>query len=112
MQEKIKEPPCKGCLCLPMCRTKSYAQLHKTCSLVKLYLYKSNDISTSLSHRNSKFEGRIFELYKILKPIVWKIKVLKIKHSNVIHPTSKEYDEKTKIKETYLQKIRIEGVMR
>ena len=110
IKEKVKEPPCKDCLCLPICRTKSYAQLHKACSLVKMYLYISNALSTSLVNRNSKFEDRIFALYEILKPIPWKIRVSD--HLQTALPTPREWDKKTKKIYIRMQKIHIKGEMR
>jgi hypothetical protein len=62
MNSSIEQPPCEGCLCLPMCKRKLFASLIQNCSLIENYLYEDS---------KSKFHERIYLVEGCLLPITW-----------------------------------------
>ena len=59
------DSPCKECLCVPICRNKTYGQLTGSCSLVFDYLYDT---------RHQRREGFLKKTDKMildLEPIGW-----------------------------------------
>lgn len=82
VMKKTKEPPCKDCLCVPVCKGKTYASMHKECSLVKMYLYKSLKTSTASNSRNPFFNDRVFMVFEEVKPNNWRVVRRKEKDGN------------------------------
>ena len=61
--------PCENCVCLAICRLKTYSKLYWDCRLLRdyvaIYLHASDDAGSDPSP---------FQLvYDILKPIQWKV---------------------------------------
>lgn len=64
--------PCENCLLVSICRNKTYLQLVKECSLLKVYLYKKNEIT--LSTRKINFHEKAKITISILKAKCWCIR--------------------------------------
>ncbi|MHA1972879.1 MAG: hypothetical protein ACTSW1_07795 [Candidatus Hodarchaeales archaeon] len=69
---KTKESPCKNCLCVPVCKQKSYAVLNTDCSLLCLYLYTEIRRPASKA-RNKFFDERIYKVEEEVKPNKWRV---------------------------------------
>ena len=59
--------PCKNCLCVCICRHKSYSDLFNTCCLLDEYV-----ASLKWSHLPEPPYYRM-GIYKILKPTMWNV---------------------------------------
>jgi len=65
--------PCKECICVPMCRYKSFNKLMENCCLLKNLIFHEFPTihDTKLIQGHSRM---IRKAEKILKPIKWRIK--------------------------------------
>jgi hypothetical protein len=60
----MKSPPCKDCLCVPICKHKGYTDLFEDCSL--LLAYEPNYYSLS-----GREIDHMKQIEQILKPNLW-----------------------------------------
>ena len=65
MYMTTKKCPCKGCICVPVCRHKTYGQLFRDCILLQEY---------EPIHRNydDRDIDKIGLLQRVLKPSQWR----------------------------------------
>jgi len=75
---KTEKCPCENCICIVLCRQKSYNKLVISCDLLRKYLYfKEVDdeilISSSIrvNCRVEEFESRIKEVQGFIKSSEW-----------------------------------------
>jgi hypothetical protein len=66
---KIKNCPCKDCICIPMCKWKKYKSLIEECNILAESLYYEG----VLLERNPEFNQLIYKTVKYLKPVMWGI---------------------------------------
>ena len=64
IKTKTSDCPCINCLCIPVCRHKSYTVLFRQCKL--LINYEENYLT-----RSERNHEKIFFIVKIIKPISW-----------------------------------------
>jgi hypothetical protein len=62
--------PCINCICLPICRSKSYSQLVTDCKLAVDFVIITPGPALNPIHRDSV---RMRSLYSILKPTKWRL---------------------------------------
>ncbi len=60
----MKKCPCRGCICMPICRNKGYLKLVYGCELVSLYLGTPCEAS-----KKRNYPLRV--LHKLFKPTSW-----------------------------------------
>lgn len=72
----MKPPPCKDCLCVPICRQKQYYYLIEDCSILDefLYLDKARFIegTSRMTTRKERFPESLNEIYETLNPTTWR----------------------------------------
>lgn len=61
--------PCKECICVAICRLKSFSNMKDGCSLVQEYL---NIPLITEATEESFFSLRIYDIYMNQKPILWR----------------------------------------
>jgi len=62
--------PCIDCLCIPICREKTYSQLVNACKFVPQFV-----LITDTRHNNPRDRDvvRMHKLHEVLKPKLWKL---------------------------------------
>lgn len=64
--------PCKDCLCLGICRNKTYAVMVDECPLIGKLLYRRS-MRANPAYRTPMFEKIIFQVQDILKSNTWQV---------------------------------------
>lgn len=67
-----KESPCKDCICVPICKNKTYDQLVTDCKLIFNILYK---VEVSPGNRRRLFKRHIDRIRECLTPTLWEATV-------------------------------------
>jgi hypothetical protein len=57
--------PCTKCVCIPICRHKTFTQLLKDCKLVDIYLIK---------------HGSAYNVMTVLNPTIWEVEKLGVNY--------------------------------
>jgi len=67
--------PCKDCLIIPICRTKTYGQLLHGCKLLTDILYNliPPETCVGLSKRRGSYPKDIRKVEKTINPIRWQV---------------------------------------
>jgi len=70
--------PCKNCICLGVCKYKTYPDLIMQCETIRNILYdKQNGKSTLVGHRSDDYEKFIYFLSNLFKEEGWVIRILR-----------------------------------
>jgi len=70
--------PCKNCICLGVCKHKTYPNLITDCKTIRKILYdKQNGKSTLVGHRSDDYEKSIRFLNNLFKEEGWVLRTLK-----------------------------------
>ena len=81
MNSSTKQPPCKNCLCVPVCKIKPFQQFISDCSWIKSYLFNIE---------KSEFAKRMYILEGYLLPTKWHPTTLADESIRIVEFT--EYD--------------------
>ncbi|MHA1972866.1 MAG: hypothetical protein ACTSW1_07730 [Candidatus Hodarchaeales archaeon] len=82
--------PCNECLCVPICRWKSFDVTMADCLTIQIYLYESSQI---LRVKRPDFETKIVDMVVDLQPGYWEVVIDNYKGSLQVVYTD-EYVEK------------------
>jgi hypothetical protein len=64
---KVEDVPCHECICVPVCRLKSFNKLLNECDKIKGFYYIEQDVL-----KQHKFDNKIIAMQDSLKDPVWK----------------------------------------
>ena len=66
--------PCIDCLCIPICREKTYSQLVNACKFVPQFvLITDTGLDPRRSNPRHRDVVRMYKLHEVLKPRLWKL---------------------------------------
>ena len=71
--------PCENCICLPVCRNKTFTKLMKECNIItteiwKKYYKESREKKTCSMDKINQV-GFISNIYSLMKPCSWKMEI-------------------------------------
>lgn len=70
---KVEDVPCHECICVPVCRLKSFNVLLNDCAKIKYFYYTEQHVL-----KQNKFNNKIIVIQDALKDPVWKTLLNKI----------------------------------
>jgi len=72
MNNTNKKCPCENCICIVICKQKSYINLLSECSTLSKYLYNIPQFTKEYQIiRNIDFTNKLSKIHSILKPKSW-----------------------------------------
>ena len=63
--------PCKKCICVPICKHRSYNFLIQECIYIKTLLYHDDSVTYGRYYRKETFEENVTKLETYIKPTKW-----------------------------------------
>lgn len=85
---KVEDVPCHECLCVPVCRLKSFNQLLNDCDKINCFYYTEQQVL-----KQSKFDNKIIAMQDSLKDPVWKKRLEQINEEIAIRCFKEKHNE-------------------